>query len=46
MSNGLEGQSVVVLMRGAGMAKEEVVELTAKVRDNLKDRNIRAYCPV
>ena len=46
MSNGLEGLSMAVLTRGAGMAKEEVVELTSKVRENLKDKRIHAYCPV
>jgi hypothetical protein len=46
MSNGLEGLSMAVLTRGAGMAKEEVMELTSKVRENLKDKRIHAYCPV
>jgi hypothetical protein len=46
MSNGLEGLSMAVLTRGAGMAKEEVVELTSKVRENLKDKRLQAYCPV
>ena len=46
MSNGLEGLSMAVLTRGAGLSKEDVVDLTAKVRENLKDKKIHTYCPV
>ena len=46
MSNAIEGLSLAVLTRGAGWTKEEVVEIAGKVREDLKNKNIHAYCPV
>jgi hypothetical protein len=46
MLRGLESLSMAVLTRGAGMTKEEVLEMTAEVRKNIFDTGIHAYLPV
>lgn len=43
---GLEGLSMVVLTRGGGLTKEQVLEMTAKVRKDIKNTGIYAYLPM
>ena len=42
---GLEGISLALMTRGLGWKAEEVKVLIAKVRDEVKDRNIHSYQP-
>jgi len=46
MLKGLEALSMAVLTRGAGLTKEQVLELTTEVTKNIFDRGIHAYLPV
>lgn len=46
MLRGLESLSMAVLTRFGGRTREEVLELTEKVRGNIYDRKIHAYLPV
>lgn len=46
MTRGLVWFSMAVLTRFAGMTKEAVLEMTAKVRENIRDEGIHAYLPV
>ncbi|CZR50799.1 related to methyltransferase [Phialocephala subalpina] len=43
---GLEGLSMAVLTRGGGLTKEEVLEMTAKVRKDINNKGIHAYLPI
>jgi SAM-dependent methyltransferase len=46
MTAGVEGLSLAILTRGAGMTKEEVVDLSDRVRLDMKNKAIHAYCPM
>ena len=46
MVSGIEGLSMAILTRAAGMSKEQVLELTAKAKVGLQDKRIHAYCPM
>jgi SAM-dependent methyltransferase len=46
LTSGLEALSLAVLTRGGGMSKDEVMDLAARVKENLKDKGIHAYCPM
>jgi hypothetical protein len=37
---------MAVLTRFAGMTKKAVLEMTAKMRENIRDEGIHAYLPV
>jgi hypothetical protein len=43
---GMEALSMAVLTRGAGMTKEEVMELTAAAKRDVPNRDIHAYVPL
>ena len=46
MSKGIEGLSMALLTRVAGMTKEEVLDLSSRVRDDLKNKKMHVYCPM
>jgi hypothetical protein len=43
---GLDGMTMAVLTRGGGMTKDEVPAMTAKVRQDVRNKSIHAYMPV
>jgi hypothetical protein len=43
---GLDGISMAVLSRGAGMTREEIQAMLIDVRKELEGRNVHAYMPV